>query len=114
MVKLSTLFVRLLFKRIAALPFASPKYLTDRRSNRPVDARWPRRGTHTPGNSDPSMADSAQDESPPRIRARSRGTARDALLAGIPQALLAGFADEAAHGIVEFVAWLYEQVITGL
>ncbi|OEJ49520.1 hypothetical protein [Streptomyces agglomeratus] len=65
-----------------------------------------------PGDSDKPMSDDSEDNGPPRTRGESRNTARDVLLAGVAQAVLAGLAEEAAHWIVLFVVWLYEMVVS--
>ncbi|WP_405435051.1 hypothetical protein OG373_41105 [Streptomyces avidinii] len=64
--------------------------------------------------SDKPMSDGWEDEGAPRVRGESRSTARDVLLAGVAQALLAGLADEAAHWIVQFAVWLYEMLVSRL
>ncbi|OEJ21672.1 hypothetical protein AS594_39900 [Streptomyces agglomeratus] len=65
-----------------------------------------------PGDSDKPMSDGSEDEGAPRARGESRSTARDVLLAGVVQAVLAGLAEEAAHWFVQFVVWLYEMVVS--
>ncbi|MFD3809092.1 hypothetical protein ACFWTC_37380 [Streptomyces sp. NPDC058619] len=64
--------------------------------------------------SDKPMSDGSEDDGPPSVRGESRSTARDVLLAGVVQALLAGLADEAAHWFVQVVVWLYEMLVSRL
>lgn len=63
---------------------------------------------------DKSPSDDSEDSGPPSVRGGNRSTARDVLLAGVVQALLAGLADEAAHWFVQVVAWLYEMLVSHL
>ncbi|WP_331719377.1 hypothetical protein [Streptomyces sp. NBC_00158] len=63
--------------------------------------------------SDQATSDDAEDEGRP-VRGESRTTARDVLLVGVVQALLAGLADEAAHWFVQVVVWLYEMLVSHL
>ena len=60
------------------------------------------------------MSDGTEDDGQPQIRGESRSTARDVLLAGVVQALLAGLADEAAHWLIQVVVWLYEMLVSRL
>ncbi|MEJ8646089.1 hypothetical protein WKI68_42380 [Streptomyces sp. MS1.HAVA.3] len=64
--------------------------------------------------SDKPMSDGTEDEGAPRVRGESHSTARDVLLAGVAQALVAGLADETAHWIVQFVVRLYEMLVSRL
>ncbi|GGQ40316.1 hypothetical protein GCM10010215_74840 [Streptomyces virginiae] len=64
--------------------------------------------------SDKPMSDGSEDDGAPPVRGEGCSTARDVLLAGVAQALLAGLADEAAHWIVQFVVWLYEMLVSRL
>ncbi|MFJ5811112.1 hypothetical protein [Streptomyces sp. NPDC093093] len=63
---------------------------------------------------DRPMSDDSEDDGKPQIRGENRSTARDVLLAGVVQALLAGLADEAAHWFVRCVVWLYEMLVSRL
>ncbi|MDA5283699.1 hypothetical protein [Streptomyces sp. Isolate_45] len=66
-----------------------------------------------PGGDKPTSED-PQDEGVPQIRGENRSTARDVLVAGVVQALLAGLADEAAPWFVQCVVWLYEMLVSYL
>ncbi|MER6198480.1 hypothetical protein ABT234_14090 [Streptomyces sp. NPDC001586] len=64
--------------------------------------------------SDKPMSDGSEGDGTPRVRGEGRSTARDVLLAGVAQALLAGLADETAHWVVRFAVWLYEMLVSRL
>lgn len=64
--------------------------------------------------SDKPMSDGSEDDDSPRVRGEGHSTARDVLLAGVAQALLAGLADETAHWIAQFAVWLYEMLVSYL
>ncbi|MFH9800458.1 hypothetical protein [Streptomyces virginiae] len=64
--------------------------------------------------SDKPMSDGSEDDGAPHLRGESHSTARDVLLVGVVQALLAGLADETAHWIAQFAVWLYEMLASRL
>ncbi|MCX4546918.1 hypothetical protein [Streptomyces sp. NBC_01565] len=63
-----------------------------------------------PGKDEVSADKSEDSEPPPRGEGR---TARDVLLA-VFTAVLADYADEAAHWVIQFVVWLYEIIVSRL
>lgn len=63
---------------------------------------------------DKSPSDGSEDDGTPSVRGGNRSTARDVLLVGVVQALLAGLADGAAYWIHQCLVWLYEMLVSHL
>ncbi|MFD4051151.1 hypothetical protein ACFWSF_37605 [Streptomyces sp. NPDC058611] len=64
--------------------------------------------------SDKPTSDDFEDDGRPPVRGESRTTAREVLLAGAVQALMAGVADETAHWFHRCLVWLYEMLVSRL
>ncbi|MFE5495274.1 hypothetical protein ACFQ7Z_35680 [Streptomyces virginiae] len=64
--------------------------------------------------SDKPTSSGSEDEGRPPVRGEGRTTVREMLLAGVVQAVMAGFADETAHWFVRCLVWLYEMLVSHL